>query len=535
MSARRWIAVSVAPFFLMIGFATHAGAQFGGSGGGTFPGQAPNAEAVKNLKEPVYSRVYQRDENDLATIPITLADNLENAKIVDAQLVPLTGPTSTTAFRDGKLSGVPVGGPYNVNVTVQLGKQTKVYTIGNIYVGDLWVLAGQSNMEGVGDLGDVTPPSESVHVLGMNGQWSRAEEPLHWLVDSPDPVHSGDPATRAERSEATHKSRRKGAGLGLPFGVVIAGATNVPIGLVACAHGGTSMAQWDPAKKDDGGKSLYGSMIRQVNLAGGKVKGVLWYQGESDANDQAAAAYPKVMEDFIAAVRRDFGQADLPFYLVQIGRVIRGGDPKAWKAVQEAERLLPGRVPDTAVISVIDLELDDGIHVGTQGLKRAGTRLARIALRDLYGQVGATTPALERVLRGPGNTLVVKFKDVNRAPDTGSSRGNFGPNLGNPGFQTNIKLNSSGPAMRPPATLGLQPSRHVAGFSIRAADGSEIPLILEAMVGPSRDAVILKLTGKIPDGASLWYGWGFDPYCNLTDALDMAVPVFGPVGLDGIK
>ena len=54
------------------------------------------------------------------------------------------------------------------------------------------------------------------------------------------------------------------------------------------------------------------------------------------------------------------------------------------------ERLLPERVPNTAVISVIDLELDDAIHVGTQGLKRAGQRLARIAERELFGQVGAT-------------------------------------------------------------------------------------------------------------------------------------------------
>jgi hypothetical protein len=35
----------------------------------------------------------------------------------------------------------------------------------------------------------------------------------------------------------------------------------------------------------------------------------------------------------------------------------------------------------------------------------------------------------------------------------------------------------------------------------------------------------------VPEGANLWYGHGLDPYCNLTDGLDMAVPVFGPVPL----
>ena len=68
--------------------------------------------------------------------------------------------------------------------------------------------------------------------------------------------------------------------------------------------------------------------------------------------------------------------------------------------MQDAQRRARGPCADTAVISVIDLELDDGIHVGTQGLKRAGQRLARIAERELFGQVGATTPTFERVRRG---------------------------------------------------------------------------------------------------------------------------------------
>ena len=75
--------------------------------------------------------------------------------------------------------------------------------------------------------------------------------------------------------------------------------------------------------------------------------------------------------------------------------------------------MLVDRVPNTAVVSVIDRELDDGIHVGTQGLKLAGQRLAAIAQRELFGQIGATTPTFDRVSKGPNNTLAVKFKGVN--------------------------------------------------------------------------------------------------------------------------
>jgi sialate O-acetylesterase len=387
-------------------------------------------------------------------------------------------------------------------------------------------------MEGVGNLEDVTPPSDRVSLLGMDGRWQRAEEPLHWLVDSPDPVHSGDPDTRAERSSAQHKNRVKGAGLGLPFGVILSSTTGVPIGLIATAHGGTRMKQWDPELKGDGGKSLYGSMLGQVKRAGGKVRGVLWYQGESDANPDAAKEYPKAFASFINSVRDDFGDLDLPFYLVQIGRVIRAGDPAPWNAVQDAQRRIPDRMANTAVVASIDLELDDGIHVGTSGLKRLGMRLARIAQRELYGQAGATTPTFERVNRRGDRMLVVKFKGVNRVPSPASP-----PQVINvPGQPAPVSLSS--PSLAPNAGqphAGLQPARHIAGFSIRKDDGGEIPLIYDAAVGPSNDTVVLKLNGTIPKGANLWYGYGFDPFCNLTDPLDMAVPVFGPIPLDDIE
>src|SRR5262249_28744486 len=385
-----------------------------------------------------------------------------------------------------------------------------------VFVGDLWVLAGQSNMEGVGDLVDVTPPHPQVKMLGMDGRWRQAEEPLHWLVDSPDPVHSGDPKTRERRSAQAHKTRRKGAGLGLPFAEALIQSTGVPIGLVICAHGGTSMEQWNPAKKDEGGKSLYGSMMRQFQLAGGKVRGVLWYQGESDAGGEASQRYAQVFARFIGTVRSDFGQPELPFYFVQIGRFVRAGDSKGWNTVQEAQRLLPERVPNAAVISVIDLELDDAIHVGTQGLKRAGQRLARVAERELFGQVGATTPTLDRVAKGPNNTLVVRFKGVNM----GGPQAGFRPNqmMGMTRGPTGAGGTGVGMTMGPvPATsagepvgFGLRPDRHIAGFSVRKEDGAEIPLIYESCVGRARDTVILKLAGAVPARAALWYGYGLD-------------------------
>lgn len=491
------------------------------------------------LKEPVASRVYQRDRDGKADIPVVLDESqgIEDATIASASI---TGPLGTQVkFEDGKIVGVPTGGPYAINVRAKVGGVLHNINVGNVFVGDLWVLAGQSNMEGVGDLIDVTPPNDQVMLLGMDGNWSRAEEPLHWLVDSPDQVHSGNPDDRAKRSAEFHKTRAKGAGLGLPFAEAMVRATGVPVGLVATAHGGTSMAQWDPAKKGEGGNSLYGSMLRQFKLAGGKVKGVLWYQGESDAmNPEATKIYAKTFADFIAAVRADFGQPDLPFYYVQIGRFIIGGSPTNWNAVQDDERRLVERVPNTAVVATIDLELDDLIHVGTQGLKRVGNRLAKVALRELFGQSGATTPTFDRVNKGANNTLVVKFKGVNIAPEPvmfQGMMGGMGGGMSSGGFRQVPVRAGMAPGTGSPQVVGLKPSRHIAGFSIRKEDGTELPLIFDAAVGDARDTVILKLKEPAPEKSFLWYGYGFDPYCNLVDALDMAVPVFGPIPLDDAK
>jgi type 1 glutamine amidotransferase len=491
---------------------------------------ARGPQAVK-LKEPVASRVYQRDANGKGEIPI----------VVDADVTPevleasVSGPNLAgqgIKLVDGKLVGVPVGGPYTV--TFRMDGNTPI-SVAPVFVGDLWVLAGQSNMEGLGDLLDVTPPHARVMALGMNGRWSQAEEPLHWLVDSPDPVHSQDGNTRAARSAQEHKTRTKGAGLGLPFAVSLVESTGVPIGLVACAHGGTSMEQWNPTKKGEAGHSLYGSMLRQIALAGGKVRGVLWYQGESDAMGGGWQVYPSVFANFIASVRSDLGQPELPFYFVQIGRFVNGADPKGWNAVQDAQRTLVDRVSNTAVVSVIDLELDDGIHVGTQGLKRAGQRLARIAERELFGRVGATTPTFDRVTKGPNHSLTVKFKGVNIGAAPAARMA--GQPMTNPNFAYGQPATKTVPAGASPGEsgIGLKPERHIAGFSIRDQNGTLIPLIYEACAGQAPDAVILKLSGAIPAHALLWYGYGLDPHCNLMDGLDMAIPVFGPIALDELS
>jgi sialate O-acetylesterase len=78
----------------------------------------------------------------------------------------------------------------------------------------------------------------------------------------------------------------------------------------------------------------------------------------------------------------------------------------------------------------------------------------------------------------------------------------------------------------------LRAAGKVAGFSIHNSAGGLLPLVYAVDIDP-RDgaAVLIRLTGKLPAGAVLRYGYGTDPYCNLTDDADMAAPAFGPMAI----
>ena len=383
--------------------------------------------------------------------------------------------TARVTLDSGETLALPAGGPHEAG-----GAK-------NILAGDLWVLAGQSNMEGVGDLDDVEPPHPLVHSFQSRESWALAEEPLHWLGESPRPVHhiiSGQPVPAA--IPPRDPARAKGAGLGLTFAKAMVDRTGVPVGLIPAAHGGTSMQQWDPARKGQGGHSLYGATLERVKAIGGRVAGILWYQGESDANPADAALYQARMTALVQSFRADLNSPDLPFLFVQLGPFITDPDPSlvaGWNQVREFQRLLLGTLPNVGMVSAIDCGLDDGIHIDTAGLKTLGRRLAAVAS-------GRPTPALRSAAFEPEHgRLRVSFDHVQGA------------------------LQSEG---RPNC------------FTLRDSSGTELPLIYKTTLdGPD---ALLKITDPaLLPGASLWYGYGLAPYCNLTDAAGAAVPAFGPV------
>ena len=235
----------------------------------------------------------------------------------------------------------------------------------------------------------------------MDGNWAQAEEPLHWLVDSPDPVHSGDLPLAPSVRRRQHKNRTKGAGLGLAVRRRHGrrnGRSGRPGRLRPRRHQHGTVG---PGQERARGARASTARCSARCKAGGKVTGVLWYQGESDAKPGP----PEGLSQGLRRLHRGCPVRSRPARAAVLLRPDRPVHPRRRSQGLEHRAgrpaALPERVPNTAVVSVIDLELDDGIHVGTQGLKRAGQRLARIAQRELFGQVGATTPPSTGSASGP--------------------------------------------------------------------------------------------------------------------------------------
>lgn len=400
------------------------------------------------------------------------------------------------------LRGIPVGGPYEI--TLSVGNES--VGVHRLRVGDVWLIAGQSNAQGCGNLRTAPRPHSQVHAMYMDDRWDVAREPIHFLADSPDPVHYEAcgkipfPKTYRDR---LRRAAVKGVGFGIFFGrEMVRRSGGVPQGLLCAAHGGTSMEQWDPAKKKLVGHSLYGSMLRTVRKAGQPVAGVLWYQGESDASEAAAPRYTPRMRKFVAALRHDLGQPRLPFLLVQIGRVVNldwAAQARWWNSIQEQQLRLKKWIPNLEVVSAVDLPLDDVIHVGGEGCARLGVRLARLADRMAYGnRREPPAPELESLSHRPIRAL----KGICTFPITLKFKNVVG---------------------------GLRAEGTPTGFTLVDANGRDQCAVYKTTLQKNKVILETTLTGNT-DGLFLMHGHGVAPHVNLTDGRDMPIPVF-PVPL----
>ncbi len=150
---------------------------------------------------------------------------------------------------------------------------------------------------------------------------------------------------------------------------------------------------------------LYNAMLRP--LAPFAIRGVIWYQGES--NVERAAQYRRLFPALIRDWRATWRQPELPFYFVQLASFLpREAEPgdSAWAELREAQRGALS-LPATGMAVAIDIGDADDVH--PKNKQEVGNRLARLALRRLYGREIADSGPLYRELRHEGDRIRLLF------------------------------------------------------------------------------------------------------------------------------
>lgn len=223
---------------------------------------------------------------------------------------------------------------------------------------EVWVfiMAGQSNMAGRGFVeAKDTIPSERILSINKNNELILAKEPLDFY----------DPSKR-------------GLDCGMSFAKNLLKSVpdNVSILLVPTAVGGSPINKW-----------LGDSIHRDIKLASnfkekvlwarnhGEIKGILWHQGESDANSRGIPKYDMKLAQLFKNFRKFAGDTKLPILVGELGTYSKNHE--SWMAINHKIKTYALRDKNTAIINTSDLkDKGDKVHFDSESLRILGKRFA---------------------------------------------------------------------------------------------------------------------------------------------------------------
>jgi sialate O-acetylesterase len=338
------------------------------------------------------------------------------------------------------LTAGAAGGPYQLRV-----KGSNEIVLNDILVGDVWVAAGQSNMEWPVRWAGA-PEAEIAAARHPRIRLFRA---MHRVSE-----YAYDDLWGKPWAECAPETVADFSAVGLHFGRNLQEKLNVPIGLIQIAWGGTpidswtsygaltadaslmpALAEWARMMRDYPAALLrYQQSARQWEAAAARAKaartafdepapakpfgpegpwkpgaifngmvapatryairGVIWYQGESNTALTRAPHYGRLFRTMIEDWRRAWGLGDLPFLFVQLAGF--GADSESdWPELREAQRRALATT-NTAMAVAIDLGEPDNIH--PKNKREVGRRLSLAARALVYGEsVEWSGPLFRRV------------------------------------------------------------------------------------------------------------------------------------------
>lgn len=224
---------------------------------------------------------------------------------------------------------------------------------------DLFLLIGQSNMAGRGILENNPPHVNSkIWMIDRNNVWVPAKDPIHF--DKPTAV---------------------GVGPGLSFAQMVSESEyGKEIGLIPCAVGGSGIDDWQKgAQHSQTGIFAYDAMLSRVRTAkkDGKLKAILWHQGEQDSSKEKVVVYEEKLIRFFKQLRKDLKAKKTPIIIGTLGDFYTEKNPIAGE-VNQIITALPSKIKNVYVVFAQGLEhKGDQVHFSTEAQKEFGKRYAK--------------------------------------------------------------------------------------------------------------------------------------------------------------
>jgi hypothetical protein len=255
----------------------------GGYGSGTGPTLTP--VPALTVSSPAPYQVVQRTVPVVGTGPIPIAGTYSGGGTVSIEARFNGGSwatiaTGVTGAFGGTLTGQAQG---SGSLDVRVVSTTTATSVHHVGVGDVFVVAGQSNATGHGTNNQVwSHASLTAGMFGNDYAW-------HRLVDPLDRASAQYGETQIDSvSDDTVQAGSGGTPAGSYWPLLaqqILDGKGIPVAFVPCPLGGTAIAQWQPGGNHQDRTTLYGSMAYRALTAGGAggVRAVLWHQGEADA------------------------------------------------------------------------------------------------------------------------------------------------------------------------------------------------------------------------------------------------------------
>lgn len=316
-----------------------------------------------------------------------------------------------TKVKDGKwfidLDDENYGGPYNLVIRDSF----ETITLEDIYVGEVFVIAGQSNAEMT--VGETINGKELInkyngyknlkifkaeHMMGIksldtsNGEWSSS---VGWMVEESSAIGLYFIDELMELKEDLK---------------------DVTIGIIHMTYGGSSIELFMPDEAMDGDgfiqedsapirSGFWNGFMDGMTPYG--IRGVIYYQGENST--QLGYEYERLLKKYIEGLRSEFRDENLPIALVQIagyGKNYYITDVDSWPVIRECQMRVSNTMDNVDLVTAIDLVDIDPLEIHPKKKKPIGKRLAYLAMGSIYNSKPTHRSPTVSEIRSDGNKYI---------------------------------------------------------------------------------------------------------------------------------